>query len=88
MTKCFAIRLVRGEGGGRRSPIWAKHGVYVKAGAKSRGAENVKRREGTASAAQKVEEAMQHLPNPFDEMSIDEKKRLALFLCKRRLQVL
>ena len=59
----------------------------AKTGAKSRGAEDVRRRESTVAAAEKVEEAMQHLANPFDEMSIDQKKDLALFLCKRRLQV-
>ena len=71
----------------RRRKKKPKHGVYVKAGAMSRGVEDVNRREKTISAAAKVEEAMQHLPNPFDEMSIDEKKHMALFLCKRRLKV-
>ena len=47
----------------------------------------MRRRESTVAAAEKVEEAMQHLANPFDEMSIDQKKDLALFLCKRRPQV-
>ena len=47
----------------------------------------MRRRESTVAAAEKVEEALQHLANPFDEMSIDQKKDLALFLCKRRLQV-
>ena len=47
----------------------------------------MKRSEKRVSAAQQLDEAMQHLPNPFDEMSIDEKKQMALFLCKRRLKV-
>ena len=71
----------------RRKKGKPKCGHFAKTGAKSRGSEDVRRREKTVSAVEKVEEALQHLPNPFDEMSIDEKKDLALFLCKRRLKV-
>ena len=71
----------------RRRKKRPMHGLHVKAGAKSRGDKDVKRSEKAVSAAEKVDEAMQNLPNPFDEMSIDEKKQMALFLCKRRLKV-
>ena len=72
----------------RRRRKKLKFGKYVKSGAKPRGTVDERRTEQRASAVEKVEEAMQHLPNPFDEMSIDQKKDLALFLCKRRLNCL
>ena len=71
----------------RRRRKKLKFGKYVKSGAKPRGTVDEKRTEKRASVEEKVEEAMQHLKNPFDEMSINEKKDLALFLCKRRLKV-
>ena len=35
----------------------------------------------------KVKQALDQLANPFDHMSLDEKKDMALFLYYRRLQV-
>ena len=71
----------------RRRRKKLKFGKYVKSGAKPRGTVDEKRTEKRAFVVEKVEEAMQNLKNPFDEMSIDQKKDLALFICKRRLQV-
>ena len=36
---------------------------------------------------QKIEQALNQLENPFDEMSLVQKKHIALFMCYRRLQV-
>ena len=35
----------------------------------------------------KVEQALDQLGNPFDQMSLDQKKELALFMFYRRLKV-
>ena len=71
----------------RRKKKKPKFGWYTKPGGKPRGAEDNRRREKEASAAQKVEDSLDNLVNPFDEMGIDQKKTMAVFLCKRRLQV-
>ena len=59
----------------------------AKAGTKSRGAEDVKRGQKRASEVASLEETLADLTNPFDEMSLDQKKQIALFLSKSRLKV-
>ena len=59
----------------------------AKAGTKSRGAEDVKRGQKRASEVASLEETLADLTNPFDEMSLDQKKQIALYLSKSRLKV-
>ena len=59
----------------------------AKAGTKCRGAEDVKRGQKRASEVASLEETLADLTNPFDEMSLDQKKQIALFLSKSRLKV-
>ena len=58
-----------------------------KAGAKPRGQQDVvmeRKRQGRVTA---VDHALDQLTNPFDLMSLDQKKELALFLFYRQLKV-
>ena len=55
----------------RRRRKKLKFGKYVMSGAKPGGTVDERRTEKRASVVEKVEEAMQHPKNPFDEMSID-----------------
>ena len=68
----------------RRKP---KLGVR-KAGANSRGQEDARRAKQRAEKETKVATDVEELINPFDHMSMDQKKEAALSLCKRRLQVI
>lgn len=58
-----------------------------KAGAKPRGEEGARRIRESQSRIAKVARALDQLDNPFEEMSLDQKKQLALFMYYRRLQV-
>ena len=60
----------------------------AKAGAKSRGQEDVRRAKRVSETETRVAVAATALVNPFDHMNIDKKKEVALSLCKRRLQVI
>ena len=59
----------------------------MKGGAKPRGQEAVRRNEERQRRIAEVDQFLELLVNPFDQMSITEKKELALFLFYRRLQV-
>ena len=67
-----------------RQAKWRK---AAKVGTKSRVAEDVKRGQKRASQVAILEETLADLTNPFefDEMSLDQKKQIALFLSKIRL---
>ena len=67
-----------------RQAKWRK---AAKVGTKSRGAEDVKRGQKRASQVASLEETLADLTNPFDEMSLDQKKQIALYLSKSRLKV-
>ena len=67
-----------------RQAKWRK---AAKVGTKSRGAEDVKRGQKRASQVASLEETLADLTNPFDEMSLDQRKQIALFLSKSRLKV-
>ena len=58
-----------------------------KPGAKPRGRQDAKRMGEMRRRVAQVGQALDQLGNPFDHMSIDQKKEHALFLFYRRLQV-
>ena len=58
-----------------------------KAGAKPRGRQDARRMREMRRRVAQVGQALDQLGNPFDHMSIDQKKEHALFLFYRRLQV-
>ena len=79
-----------------QTPKRRKRGKYkksalryrTKSGAKPRGREDARRKEEMEEAGRKVNVALESLVNPYDNMNIDEKKELGLFLYYRRLQVM
>ena len=58
-----------------------------KAGAKSRGRQDVGMERKRQERVVAVDHALDHLTNPFDHMSVDQKKEMALFLFYRQLKV-
>ena len=58
-----------------------------KPGAKPRGRQDARRMGEMRRRVAQVGQALDQLGNPFDHMSIDQKKEHALFLFYRRLQV-
>ena len=61
---------------------------FRKAGAKSRGKEDVRRAKKRAEQEYKLATDSGALVNPYDHMNMDQKKESALSICKRRLQVI
>ena len=58
-----------------------------KAGAKPRGRQDVEWERKRQDRVTAVDNALDQLTNPFDHMSVDQKKEMALFLFYRQLKV-